>query len=260
MKILLDLKKSLEQNASTYFEKSKKAKKKCEGAREALEKSHIKKKREAKKTSAELDILEKKSQQKKKREKKWYEKFRWFISSDGFLVIGGRDSTSNEIVVKKHAEKSDIVFHTDMAGSPFIVVKAEGKDIPPSTLQEAADFTASFSRAWKKGLSTLSVFYVNPEQVSKETNPGEYMPKGAFMIRGKTNYLNPEMNIAIGLHKDKFMSGPIKAVKKHCKKHIEIMQGNKKKSEIAKLIRKKLGGDLDEIIRALPAGGCDVKT
>ena len=29
--------------------------------------------------------------------KEWYEKFRWFYSSEGFLCIGGRDSTTNDI-------------------------------------------------------------------------------------------------------------------------------------------------------------------
>jgi len=43
--------------------------------------------------------------------KEWYEKFRWFISSDDFLILGGRDATSNEIVIKKHTEKNDLVFH-----------------------------------------------------------------------------------------------------------------------------------------------------
>ena len=55
--------------------------------------------------------------------REWYEKFRWFISSEGFLVIGGRDATSNEIVIKKHADKNDLVFHTDIKGSPFHLSK-----------------------------------------------------------------------------------------------------------------------------------------
>ena len=55
------------------------------------------------------------------------------------------------------------------------------------------------------------------------------------------------------------MSGPLNAVKKNCEKYIQLRQGRKKTSEIAKYIRKKIGGELDEIIRALPAGGCDIK-
>lgn len=254
MKITLDFRKSVEENAAEFFEKAKKAKKKLKGAKKALDKSLEKLKViEAKK----LVIEKPKITKLKKRE--WFEKFRWFVSSDGLLVVGGRDATTNEIIIKKHADKGDLVFHTDMAGSPFIVIKSEGKEIPETTIHETADFTADFSRAWKTGLSTLEVFYVNPDQVSKEANPGEYLGKGSFMIRGKTNYTKPQINLAIGMHDDKAMSGPVTAIKKHCKEYVTIIQGDKKTSEVAKLIQKKIGGDLDEIIRALPAGGCEIK-
>ena len=76
--------------------------------------------------------IEKKQQeeqlkQKPKRKKEWFEKFRWFFTSDNMLVIAGRDATTNEIVVKKHTDKHDLIFHTEMAGSPFGVFKTEGK-------------------------------------------------------------------------------------------------------------------------------------
>jgi predicted ribosome quality control (RQC) complex YloA/Tae2 family protein len=86
-------------------------------------------------------------------------------------VIGGRDATSNEIVIKKHTIASDLVFHTDMAGSPFFVLKSSTdntKGLDQQSIKEAADATCSFSRAWKMGLSTQSVFYVNPEQKSSK--------------------------------------------------------------------------------------------
>lgn len=250
MRITLDLKKSVEQNAQEYFEKAKKAKKKLEGAKKALEEQNKK-----------LDVLikqkpkEEKAELTKARKKHWYEKFRWFISSEGFLVIGGRDATTNEIIIKKHAEKNDIVFHTDMAGSPFVIIKIKDKKPSNITLQQAADFTASYSKGWKAGLSTLAVFYVNPDQVTKEAQSGEFLPKGAFMIRGKTNYINPTMNLAIGLYDNMIMAGPIDAIKEHCEKYVEVIQGNQKLSDLAKKIQTILGnGDLDEIVRALPNG------
>ena len=47
--------------------------------------------------------------------------------------------------------------------------------------------------------------------------------------------------------------------KKHCEKYAEIEQGEEKTSKIAKQIQYKIGGELDDIVRALPAGGCEVK-
>jgi len=202
-------------------------------------------------------VAEEKENKVPEREKEWYEKFRWFVSSDGFLVIGGRDATSNEIVIKKHTDKNDLVLHTDMAGSPFFVILAEDKEIPTSTIKEAADAVCTFSRTWKLGLQATDVFYVKPDQVSKKTKAGEYMGKGAFMIYGKTNYIDNKINLAVGITKERaVMSGPLEAIKKNCEKYITLKQGNEKVSSIAKKINYKLGKglSLDEIIRALPAG------
>ncbi|MFC1753036.1 NFACT RNA binding domain-containing protein [Thermoproteota archaeon] len=262
MKITLNIKKTLEQNASVYYEKAKKSKKKLEGARKALEESRKKYKKQEKTTTAELAEAEEKAKPKKKRAKKWYEKFRWFYTSDGFLCIGGRDATTNEIVIKKNTDKDDVVFHTDMAGSPFFVIKKNSqpdKDISETAKQEATDATLAFSRAWKLGLVNASVFNVSPDQVTKEAQSGEYIPKGAFMIRGKTNYLPPRNQIAIGAYEDTVMAGPLDAVKAHCKEYLQIIRGKRKSSDVAKSIRKKLGGELDDIIAALPPGNCDIK-
>ena len=258
-KITLDLTKSIEENAASYFEKAKKAKKKIEGAQIALN-ENLKKLRELELRKEKEEIKKSEQSKLKQRKQEWYEKFRWFVSSEGLLVIGGRDATSNEIVIKKHTEPNDLVFHTDMAGSPFFVVKTDGKTAGEKTKEEVADATCTFSRAWKLGLQTSSVFFVNPEQVSKKTKSGEFMGKGAFMIYGKTNYINNKINLAIGINQNQqIMAGPIDAIKKNCEKYIALVQGEEKSSSAAKYIQHKIGGSLDEIIRALPSGGFKIK-
>ncbi len=255
-KIKLFIEKSIEENAGIYFDRVKKLKGKLEGAKNALEESRKKFKiLEARKLESE------KPQEKiPQRKKEWFEKFRWFVSSEGFLVIGGRDASTNDILIKKFTENNDIVFHTEMAGSPFFVVKSENKPIGEQTIQETADATASFSKAWKLGLSSTQIFYVSPEQVSKKAPTGEYITKGAFMIYGKKNNLQNSVNLAVGIDENgKIFCAPLNAVKANSKKFIEISQGDKKPSEIAKVILKVLGGSLDDIIRALPAGGCKLK-
>jgi predicted ribosome quality control (RQC) complex YloA/Tae2 family protein len=254
VEIGLDLRKSVEQNAEIYFERAKKLKRKLVGAREVIAR-----------TSKQLEKIERsarpvvKASPVVKRKTEWYEKFRWFFSSEGFLVIGGRDATTNEIVIKKHAEPDDLVFHTDMAGSPFFVVKAKDKVPTERTAQEVADATCSFSRAWKLGMTSADVFYVKPEQVTKQPKAGEYLTKGAFVIRGKTNYVRCRMNLGVGIFQNAVMAGPVEAVKTHCERYVEIVQGEKKVSDVAKAIQRRIGGDLDEIIRALPSGCSDVK-
>jgi predicted ribosome quality control (RQC) complex YloA/Tae2 family protein len=257
VKITLDLRKSVEQNASVYFEKSKKSKKKLEGAEKALKKSIEK----LKKINEKRNILKssEKAKEKSKRKKEWYEKFRWFYSSEGFLCIGGRDSTTNDIIIKKHAEKNDLVFHTDMPGSPFFVIKSEDKKIGDATMNEAAQATASYSRAWRLGLSILEVFYVNPEQLTKTPRSGEYIGKGSFIVKGKTKYLNPSLEVAVGIRDNTIIGGPVNAIKKNAEKFVVIKQGKEKTSDTAKKIKKIIGGELDDIITFIPSGGSRIQ-
>ena len=258
-RLVLDLTKSIDENAAVYFEKAKKIKKKIEGAEKALSES-LKKLQELEAKKEKIALEKSKQEKFRERKREWYEKFRWFASSEGFLIIGGRDATSNEVVIKKHTEPNDLVFHTDMAGSPFFVIKGNNKQIGEKTKEEAADATCTFSRAWKLGLQTISVFYVSPGQVSKKTKAGEYMGKGAFMIYGKTNYISNKVNLAVGVTKEQqVMAGPIDAVKANCGKYFILVQGNEKSSSVAKYIQHNIGGNIDEIIRALPSGGFKIK-
>jgi len=256
MRIAIDIRKSVEENAAEYFEKGKKEKKKIEGTRKIISDY------EKKLLAAEADDERKQKQAvvKTKKKQEWFEKFRWFLSSDGFLVVGGRDATTNEIIIKKHADKDDLVFHTDMAGSPFVVIKKDDKEsIPESAKEEAAMFEAAFSRGWKQGMGSLPVFSARPEQLSKQPNTGEFISKGSFVVRGELKYYSPRMEYAVGMLEDsRVMGGPLAAVKKHCSKFVEIMQGDEKTSDIAKAVQKRIGGELDEIIRALPQG-CKIK-
>ena len=255
VRITLSLEKSIEQNASEYFEKAKKARTKSLRTKEALLKSEKKLEGLSKKKPVMQEVI-----LKKPIKKEWYEKFRWFISSEDFLVIGGRDATTNEIVIKKHTDKEDIVFHTDMAGSPFFVIKTKGRKPAKATIQETANATACYSRAWKMGMATTNVFHVKPEQVTKSAQAGEFLARGSFMIRGKTTYIVPEMKCAVGIRDNQIIGGPVDAVKKNSDNHVIVVQGEKKPSDAAKLIKKVLGsGELDEIIRFLPPGNCKVE-
>lgn len=244
-----DLRKSVNENASEFFEKAKKLKKKIEGMDKTIETYK-------KKEIAEIQLKEKEEQRKRKQE--WFEKFRWFFTSEGNLVIGGRDATTNEIIIKKHTDAEDFVFHTEAPGSPFFILKAKA----PTTqeLEETAIATGCYSKAWQRGLSGTEVFYVKPEQVTKEAESGEYISKGSFMIRGKKQFLKVSLQLGVGIDKDhRVMAGPVSATQTHCKKIAIIIQGNTKTSDIAKKLEKRLGGTIDEFVRVIPAGGAKIK-
>ena len=104
-------------------------------------------------------------------------------------------------------------------------------------------------------MSSAEIFYVKPEQVSKTAKAGEFMGKGSFMIYGKRNFLSPALKLAIGNVDGRIEAGSLSSIKKRASKYLEIVQGNEKASSMAKTIQKHIGGDLDEIIRVIPAGG-----
>jgi len=248
----LNLRRSVQVNATSYYTRAKKAEKKLEGAEKALQE-----------TQARIRKLQQKQVEKveetrrplpKRRQKAWYEKFRWFHSSDSFLVIGGRDATTNEMLIKKHMELHDIVFHADIHGAPFVLIKTEGKNPPEGTLREAAQLAASYSRAWREMFAAVDVYWVNPQQVDKSPPSGQYLKKGSFMIHGSKNYVrNVPLKVAVGVKaEDDYLlvvGGPPQAVSKQADTHVEIAPGEHKSSEIAKRIRKQLAAQASKALR-----------
>ncbi|MEM2150325.1 MAG: ribosome rescue protein RqcH [Candidatus Bathyarchaeia archaeon] len=235
----LNLKMSAQQNAAEYYEMAKKVESKISGLEEAI-KQTMAKIEEAKMKAGEK-IREALKPPSIKRRKEWFEKFRWFFSSEGFLVIGGRDAASNEVLIRKHMENHDIVLHADIAGSPFTIIKTQGRTPTEITINEAAQFTASYSRAWREQVSAVDVYWVKPEQVSKNPPSGEYLPKGSFMIYGARNYIrNVPLELSIGVKDDdglRVIGGPTSAVSKQTSLYVRIFPGNTPSGKLAKEIR-----------------------
>ena len=240
----LTLDSKIENLINDLYTKNKKISRKIEGAKNMLTKFK----------SREIVIpVSKKPKLKKQVKREWFEKFRWFRTSNDFLAIGGRDATSNEVLMKKHLEVGDLVFHTEMSGSPFFILKS-GRDAKKVDIEEVAVATASYSRAWKLNMSSADVFYVNPEQVSKTPNPGEFLNKGSFMVRGKRNFLNVKLEMSIGVNETKVIGGPTSAISAKIYEFFTIIPGEHKKSEITKLIAQKLNYSSEEVIRFVPNG------
>ena len=263
--IMIDATSPIPENAEVYYEKAKKAKRKIKGVNIAMEKTkkEIEKARNKKEMEMERITLPEK---RVKKELKWFEKLRWFLSSDGFLVIGGRDANTNEIVVKKYMENNDIYLHSDIHGAPSVIIKNEAEKVPESTINEAASFAASYSSAWSKGFASQDVYWVHPDQVSKTPQSGEFVSKGAFIIRGSRNYIRAAtLLIAVGLvdyEGERVMAGPLEAVKKYTDKYVIIKPGYTKKEALAREILKKIDEEhifsLEDMIRVLPSGKADI--
>ena len=130
----------------------------------------------------------------------WFERYHWTITSNGLLVIGGRDASQNESVVKRYLTVNDIFMHADIHGAPAVVLKVRGKAPGPEDLRDAAVIAAAYSKAWKAGAGSVSVYWVRGDQVSFTPPSGEYLAKGAIMVYGKRNYIHGvEVALWLGL-------------------------------------------------------------
>ena len=208
--------------------------------------------------------------------KHWYERYRWFVTTDGHLVIGGRDASSNSAVIRKHMTENDIVFHAEIHGSPFFLVKNARNRENGNFVDETAQATVSFSRAWKDGLSSGDAYWVFPNQVKKGAPTGQYLPKGSFVIEGKRNFCKGvELKLSIGLiqienKRYTIVCGPSNAIRRRSLVFASLLPGGSDPMNLAKKVKSEFvrvisefDSDLadylkkivlDEIIRMLPSG------
>jgi predicted ribosome quality control (RQC) complex YloA/Tae2 family protein len=273
----VEMQPNLAKVSSMLFARAKE----MERGNASIEEARAKLLAQIEKLRSQTAAIHKKVLVRKQTSKEWYERYRWFVTTDGLMAIGGRDTSSNSALIRKHLTEHDIVFHAEVHGSPFFIVKnaaapvQEGK-IEPS-LQQVAQATVSFSRAWKDSLSSADAYWVLPEQVKKGAPTGQFLPKGSFVIEGKRSYLKGvEIRLAIGIAqlngREVLVCGPEEAIKKRSMFYAVLLQGGMDPMNAAKKVKSefvKAAGDdddssdivesikqisLDDFVRALPTG------
>ena len=267
---------SLAKASSMLFARAKE----MERGNASIEEARAKILAQIEKLRSETAAIHKKVTVKEQISREWYERYRWFITTDGLLVIGGRDASSNSALIRKHLTEHDIVFHAEVHGSPFFIIKNAATFVTmqegtiDSSLHQVAQATISFSRAWKDGLSSADAYWVMAEQVKKGAPTGQFLPKGSFVIEGKRNYIKGvELRLAIGImqlnNRETLLCGPEEAIKKRSIFYAVLLQGGMEPMNVAKKVKSefvKIANDniqiaesikhksLDEFVRALPTG------
>jgi predicted ribosome quality control (RQC) complex YloA/Tae2 family protein len=295
----LDASMGVEKNADRLYTEAKRIEGKKEGAQAAIENTRedLEAVRERKEEweadtadgdgddgddeNEEVDWLSEPSIPIRKQEQ-WYERFRWFRTSDGFLVIGGRNADQNEELVQKYLEGNDLFFHAQAHGGPVTVLKTSDPsepsrdvDVPDRSKQEAAQFAVSYSSVWKDSRFAGDAYVVTPDQVSKTPESGEYLEKGGFAIRGdRTYFRDVGVGVAVGISCEphtRVLGGPPEAVVPQVETHVAVEPGRYAQNDIAKriyrtfrerfedtsFVRKVASPDL--IQEFLPAGGSRMK-
>jgi len=255
---------SVSENAEKAYDDNKKLRSKLAG----VEKSINNTLEEFDKLKKRQKVIEKESEKHPVKTQKnfWFESYHWFISSNTNLVIGGRDAKTNDKIVKKYLTDGDRYAHADVQGAPSIIIKNknisdEEVKITDDTLEEACIYAASFSKAWKQ-FAEAQAYWVLPEQVSKTPQSGEFVPHGAFIIRGKRNYYRCKLEVAVGEieleNTKKIMCGPVSAVKKLSEKYVVLVPGDTTKIDMAKRLSKLFDVNVDEVDRVMPSGGSKI--
>ena len=267
-KIKINIDSSLHSIASVLFNEAKKQSGAIKSIQEIKEKTEKRLEKLRNKTELEKDSIK----VSEIRKKNWYERYRWFFTSDGFLTIGGRDAASNSAVIRKQLDKNDIVFHGDIFGSPFFILK-NAVNVPDRTMEEIAQATVCFSRAWREGLYGVSAFWVNPDQIKKSAPSGEFLPKGSFTIEGQRNFIKSNtLKLAVGIipQEENYVltCGPLESIKKNSICYAIIEPHGFEMVDAAKKIRMEFSRKyekitkqitVDDFVRVLPAGKSQVK-
>jgi len=256
--IELDYRRDVNENTQLLYQKRRKAQDQASKVEAALSETRNEMARAVKK--AEKAAAHPKI---KPTRQYWFEAYRWFVSSEGFLVIGGKDARSNESLVRKHLKGGDRYAHADVHGAPSIVIK-DGARAGEQTLREACEFALLHSKAWSSKLASGSAYWVTPEQVSKTPESGEHVPKGAFIIRGKRNYYKDlRIRVAVGEveyegHR-KAMAGPSSAVTARSRRYAVLEPGGISKEKLTGRLARILEVPVEEVTRILPPGPFSVR-
>ena len=267
-KVKIELDSPLPSIASILFDESKKQK----GAINSIQKLIKKTEDQLQKTIEKGEIAKGSVGFSEIRKKSWYERYRWFFTSDGILAVGGRDSSSNSALVRKHIENGDKIFHAEINGSPFFILKDRNEMLMPLSLEEVAHATVCFSRAWQTFAHGLNSFWVIPDQIKKAAPSGQSMGKGSFMIYGTRNFIKvSSLKLAVGVMKEGenylLVCGPPEPIKKKCICYAIIEPGGSSISDVAKKIRAEFNKTndkfqklfvIDDYVRMLPTGASKV--
>ncbi|MBT3601319.1 MAG: fibronectin-binding domain-containing protein, partial [Euryarchaeota archaeon] len=288
--VTLHANKSVHQNAQRYFQEARTLKDKSKGAEKALMDTENSKSRQEKKRAKDVAAGRVKGIQRSK--KFWFEKYRWAILEGGHILVGGRDARGNDTIVRKHLNSNDIYVHADLHGAPSCSLKLkdgfipltgitnlpegvvslqiaqnlgegveDARDLNEKILAQAAQIAVCWSRAWGSGGAAATAFHVRPSQVSKQTESGESLGRGSFVVRGKRTWhrdLPLELGMGIGVINGVPLPicGTIETISDMFEKWIKISPGREKKESIANKISKASGLTQDDVLASLPPGGC----
>ena len=109
-----------------------------------------------------------------------------YVSTDGFRILCGRNNIQNDKLTFKDSRKHDIWLHTQKIHGSHTVIVTDGREVPETTIQQAAIVAAYNSKGRESSL--VPVDYTEIKNVKK---PSGSAPGKAVYEHYKTAYVRP---------------------------------------------------------------------
>lgn len=206
IEIPLDPQLSPQENAQAYFKKYNKVKKSVpilqeqiqqakeqidylESVLQLIRTANLSDLKEIREELEQEQILKPSGKSNPLRKKKREVRPERYVSSDGIDIYVGKNNQQNDFLTMKLAHSADTWLHTkDIPGSHVII---RAKEVPDTTLREAAMLAATYSKASES--SRVPVDYTLVKHVWKPNGakPGMVLYEGQ-----KTLYVNPDPALA----------------------------------------------------------------
>ena len=118
------------------------------------------------------------------------------ITAEGLKILVGKNNRQNDLVTFKHAQHTDLWFHTkDIPGS-HVVLRTDHQEPPHSAIEAAAQLAAYYSKAGQS--SNVPVDYTQRRYVKK---PSGAKPGFVIYDHQHTIYVTPDKNVVDALLK-----------------------------------------------------------
>lgn len=207
----VSLSKSAHANAAVYFAKKKFSAQKLQKTIAAKGKAEA---GAARKGERQAAAQKAKKQLKVERKRGWWEKFNFFFTSTGDVVLQGKDQQTTELLVRRIMQLGDLFVHCDVPGalpcllrpSKLILGSAAAETVSSesnhatdtylvqsASLIEVGGWCVSRSAAWQRK-QTTSAWWIYGSQISGGSVTGSYL------FEGERHFIPPQpLSLGFGL-------------------------------------------------------------
>ena len=117
-----------------------------------------------------------------------------FLSTDGFEILVGRSNVQNDEITFHLARRTDLWLHVQKLHGSHVIIRTDGIELPPKTLEEAAALAAYYSQGREAGTIPVDI-----TQVRNVKKPSGAMPGAVLYTDYSTLFIRADEALAAKL-------------------------------------------------------------